>query len=169
MKSILSIILRIDLHQPGSCRADIRQAGSGNIGAANVARVAGPLPGILTLLLDAGKGALAVWLLVVKGNYQSVEKVFLFACVVYIAYIISGVLVQPDWKEAAIYSVRPVLMLDRGYIYMLIGMVGAYRGMQVRESARELGRLTTVAVVQSIFMVILADALFAILFVKIDF
>ena len=52
---------------------------------------------------------------------------------------------------------------------MLIGMVGAYRGMQVRESARELGRLTTVAVVQSIFMVILADALFAILFVKIDF
>ena len=52
---------------------------------------------------------------------------------------------------------------------MLIGMVGAYRGMQVRESARELGRLTTVAVVQSIFMVILADALFAVLFVKIDF
>jgi acyl phosphate:glycerol-3-phosphate acyltransferase len=41
---------------------DIRQAGSGNIGAANVARVAGPLPGILTLFLDAGKGALAVWL-----------------------------------------------------------------------------------------------------------
>ena len=51
----------------------------------------------------------------------------------------------------------------------LIGMVGTYRGMQVRESARELGRLTTVAVVQSIFMVILADALFAVLFVQIDF
>jgi phospholipid/cholesterol/gamma-HCH transport system permease protein len=52
---------------------------------------------------------------------------------------------------------------------LLIGMVGAYRGMQVRESARELGRLTTTAVVQSIFLVILADALFAILFVQIDF
>jgi phospholipid/cholesterol/gamma-HCH transport system permease protein len=52
---------------------------------------------------------------------------------------------------------------------VLIGMVGAYRGMQVRESARELGRLTTMAVVQSIFMVILADALFAVLFVQIDF
>ena len=52
---------------------------------------------------------------------------------------------------------------------ILIGMVGAYRGMQVRESARELGRLTTMAVVQSIFMVILADALFAILFVQLDF
>ena len=42
--------------------ADVRAAGSGNIGATNVARVAGPLPGILTLLLDAVKGALAVWL-----------------------------------------------------------------------------------------------------------
>ena len=35
---------------------DVRQAGSGNIGAANVTRVAGPVSGILTLLLDAGKG-----------------------------------------------------------------------------------------------------------------
>jgi phospholipid/cholesterol/gamma-HCH transport system permease protein len=51
----------------------------------------------------------------------------------------------------------------------LIAMVGTYRGLQVRDSARELGRLTTVAVVQSIFMVILADALFAVLFEKIGF
>src|SRR5690349_2773310 len=68
--------------------------------------------------------AVALWFLVVKGNYQSVEKIFLFACVLYITYVISGFLVQPDWKEAAIYSVRPVLMLDSDYIYMLIGMVG---------------------------------------------
>jgi NRAMP (natural resistance-associated macrophage protein)-like metal ion transporter len=69
-------------------------------------------------------GAVAVWSLVVKGSYRSVEKVFLWACVVYIAYIISGFLVRPDWKTAAIDSVRPVLMLDGGYITMLIGMVG---------------------------------------------
>lgn len=41
---------------------DVRSIGSGNIGAANVARSAGPIAGILTLLLDAGKGYLAVWL-----------------------------------------------------------------------------------------------------------
>jgi NRAMP (natural resistance-associated macrophage protein)-like metal ion transporter len=68
--------------------------------------------------------AIAVWFLVVKGNYQSVEKIFLFACVFYVTYVISGILVKPDWKEAAIYSVKPVLMLEPSYIYMVIGMVG---------------------------------------------
>jgi acyl phosphate:glycerol-3-phosphate acyltransferase len=41
---------------------DVRQYGSGNIGATNVSRVAGPLAGILTLILDAAKGAAAVWI-----------------------------------------------------------------------------------------------------------
>ena len=41
---------------------DVRKTGSGNIGATNVARAAGPLAGILTLVLDAAKGALAVFL-----------------------------------------------------------------------------------------------------------
>lgn len=51
----------------------------------------------------------------------------------------------------------------------LIALVGTYRGMQVHDSSRELGRLTTVAVVQSIFLVIFADAVFAIVFVELDF
>lgn len=51
----------------------------------------------------------------------------------------------------------------------LIALTGTLRGLQVRESSRELGRLTTVAVVQSIFLVIFADALFAVFFLEIDF
>ena len=50
----------------------------------------------------------------------------------------------------------------------LIAFIGTARGMQVRDSSRELGRLTTVAVVQSIFLVILADALFAVVFLELD-
>jgi phospholipid/cholesterol/gamma-HCH transport system permease protein len=52
---------------------------------------------------------------------------------------------------------------------LVIALVGTYRGLQVRESSRELGRLTTVAVVQSIFLVIFADAVFAVVFVELDF
>ncbi|MEO6080960.1 MAG: ABC transporter permease [Steroidobacteraceae bacterium] len=52
---------------------------------------------------------------------------------------------------------------------ILIAMAGTYRGLQVQGSARELGRLTTVAVVQAIFLVLLADAMFAVFFMKIDF
>jgi phospholipid/cholesterol/gamma-HCH transport system permease protein len=52
---------------------------------------------------------------------------------------------------------------------LVIALTGTLRGLQVRESSRELGRLTTVAVVQSIFLVIFADALFAVYFLEIDF
>jgi len=69
-------------------------------------------------------GALIVWALVVKGTYASVERIFLFATAIYVCYIVSGVLVKPDWKEAALYSVKPVLMFDPDYITLLIGMVG---------------------------------------------
>ena len=69
-------------------------------------------------------GALAVWFLVVKGTYRSVEKIFLFACIVYAAYIVSALMIKPNWKEALINSVHPQLMLEPGYIAMLIGMVG---------------------------------------------
>ena len=41
---------------------DVRKSGSGNIGATNVARVAGPVPALLTLLFDFAKGAVPVWL-----------------------------------------------------------------------------------------------------------
>jgi phospholipid/cholesterol/gamma-HCH transport system permease protein len=51
---------------------------------------------------------------------------------------------------------------------LLIALSGTYRGLQVRDSSRELGRLTTVAVVQSIFLVIFANAMFAIAFWQLD-
>ncbi len=59
-------------------------------------------------------------------------------------------------------------MIKAPVFAILIAMVGTLRGMQVRTSSRELGRLTTAAVVQSIFLVILADAVFAILFLELD-
>jgi len=92
---------------------------------ANFAGVAGALELFrVSRYISVPLAAAAVWLLVVKGTYRGVEKVFLGACVVYVAYIISAVLIKPDWREAAMASVQPVLMLDPAYITMVIGMVG---------------------------------------------
>jgi Mn2+/Fe2+ NRAMP family transporter len=92
---------------------------------ANFAGIAGSLELFhVSRYVSVPAGAVAVWLLVKEGTYQSVEKIFLFACIVYVAYIISGILVEPNWKAAAIYSFKPTVMLDSAYIYMLIGMVG---------------------------------------------
>jgi Mn2+/Fe2+ NRAMP family transporter len=68
--------------------------------------------------------SVAIWFLIVKGNYKSAERIFLLACILYVAYIVSGILVKPDWTQAAIYSFKPTVMLDRDYIEMLIGLVG---------------------------------------------
>jgi Mn2+/Fe2+ NRAMP family transporter len=68
--------------------------------------------------------AAAVSLLVVKGTYDRIEKIFLFACSLYVCYIVSGILIRPDWEQAVFNSVRPVLLFDPAYITMLIGMVG---------------------------------------------
>lgn len=68
--------------------------------------------------------ALGVWLLVVKGNYKVVEKVFLVACVFYLAYVVSGVLARPDWGTVGRAMVHPGFRFDAPYIYLLIGIVG---------------------------------------------
>ncbi|HMF53191.1 MAG TPA: Nramp family divalent metal transporter [Edaphobacter sp.] len=71
--------------------------------------------------------AFIVWLLVVKGDYKSVEKVFLVASVVYIAYIFAGVLSGPNWHEALVQTVKlpgRAVWSDRNYVYMTIGIIG---------------------------------------------
>jgi Mn2+/Fe2+ NRAMP family transporter len=69
-------------------------------------------------------GAFLVWALVVKGTYRFVEKVFLIACVFYIAYPISSFLAHPSWSEAMINTVRPSFQMDSGYLYMVVGLIG---------------------------------------------
>jgi NRAMP (natural resistance-associated macrophage protein)-like metal ion transporter len=69
-------------------------------------------------------GAFFVWILVVRGTSRSVEKVFLAACVFYIAYIISGFLAHPEWKQAAAGTIIPSMNMGTDCIYVIIGLVG---------------------------------------------
>jgi NRAMP (natural resistance-associated macrophage protein)-like metal ion transporter len=65
-----------------------------------------------------------VWLLVVKGTYSLVEKIFLIASGFYITYVISGFMAGPDWGLVAEKSIIPTFSFQPGYLLMLIGLVG---------------------------------------------
>jgi Mn2+/Fe2+ NRAMP family transporter len=71
--------------------------------------------------------AVIVWAMVVRGTYNSVEKIFLAASAFYVSYIVAGLLAHPDWKAAAFATVtRPQAagIRNYGYLYMVIGLVG---------------------------------------------
>ena len=65
-----------------------------------------------------------IWFLVVHGNYRTVEKVFLGACIIYFSYILSGFMAKPDWGEVARHTVYPTFYMNAAFIGLLIGMVG---------------------------------------------
>src|ERR1700739_639958 len=68
-----------------------------------------------------------VWLIVVKGQYKSVEKVFLAASFFYITYILAGLLSKPAWLEALTATVLPphrAAFQQESYLYVVIGVVG---------------------------------------------
>ena len=92
---------------------------------ANFAGIAGSLEIFeVNRYISVPLGALAVWLLVVKGTYRSVEKIFLVASAFYVAYVISAVMIEPDWGQALESSVMPVVYFDGPYLAILIGLVG---------------------------------------------
>jgi NRAMP (natural resistance-associated macrophage protein)-like metal ion transporter len=68
--------------------------------------------------------AILVWLLIVKGSYKVVEKVFLVACLVYIAYPIAAFMAGPDWNVVMKATVTPTFKTDSAYLMTLIGIVG---------------------------------------------
>jgi NRAMP (natural resistance-associated macrophage protein)-like metal ion transporter len=71
--------------------------------------------------------AAVVWALVVRGTYDSVEKIFLAASGFYVCYIIAGLLAHPDWKAAALATFSPPStagIRNYGYLFMVIALVG---------------------------------------------
>jgi NRAMP (natural resistance-associated macrophage protein)-like metal ion transporter len=68
--------------------------------------------------------ALLVWVLVLRGSYKQVEKIFLLACVLYLSYVVSAILAKPNWLLAARNTAIPTLHLDGGYLLMLTALIG---------------------------------------------
>lgn len=89
-------------------------------GVAEAARLFGLSPYIAVPV-----GAALIWLLVLRGSYQAVERIFLVACLVYLAYPISGILAKPDWGHVMQQSVTPAFRFTDAYLLITVGIVGA--------------------------------------------
>ena len=68
--------------------------------------------------------AVAVWLLIVKGTYRLVEKIFLVACLVYVAYPVAAFLAGPDWSAVGRGLVLPETSVTPESLTMIVGLVG---------------------------------------------
>jgi Mn2+/Fe2+ NRAMP family transporter len=69
-------------------------------------------------------GAFVVWWIVVKGNYKTVEKIFLIACSVYLTYIVSALFAKPVWKDVMKQTFNPRIESSAAWVLMIIGIVG---------------------------------------------
>lgn len=87
--------------------------------------------------------ALAIWLMVVKGSYASVEKVFLAMTLVFFAYPVSAILAHPNWGEAARQTVLPSIHFNQAYLVMFVATVGTsitpYMQVYVQSSVADKG------------------------------
>ncbi len=124
--------------------------------------------------------ALLVWLLIVKGSYKPVERVFLIASAFYITYIVSGILANPPWGEVLRATVTPSFSFDAGYVTIFITVIGttiapwmqfylqssiADKGIQVKDYVYErldvvVGSLTT-DIVAAFIIIACAATLYA--------
>lgn len=76
-------------------------------------------------LLSVPLAALSIWLLVVRGTYRIVERIFLVACLFYFVYPVSAFLAHPPWREVLRDTLLPSrIEFGSGYVGMLVGLVG---------------------------------------------
>jgi NRAMP (natural resistance-associated macrophage protein)-like metal ion transporter len=69
-------------------------------------------------------GSVAIWLLVTKGTYRTVERILLLACVLYFGYVLAGILAKPDWSHVVKKLVIPGIQTDPEFIMLTIAIIG---------------------------------------------
>lgn len=65
-----------------------------------------------------------IWWLVVKGSQKRVERIFLAMSLVFLCYILSAYLADPDWKIIGESIVQPTFRTDATYLFMIVAMIG---------------------------------------------
>jgi len=99
---------------------------------ANAALVISEFVGIVTALdifgvpgwLSAPIAGTGLWLLIARGSYQRVEKIFLFFTLTFFAYIIAAVLGNPPWEQVAYHTFVPSVRFEGQYLQTLMAAIG---------------------------------------------
>ena len=68
--------------------------------------------------------AVGIWLLVTRGSYRRVERVFLALTAIYAAYVLAGFLAHPDWHAAAHGTVVPSVQSSSAWLLIVIAAIG---------------------------------------------
>ncbi|MFN8532968.1 MAG: Nramp family divalent metal transporter [Dehalococcoidia bacterium] len=84
---------------------------------------AGQLFGLQPILVVPIVGA-ALWLLITRGDYVRIERVFLVMSLVFLAYPVAAFLAGPNWGDVATSVVTPRIELNSGYIFLVIALIG---------------------------------------------
>ncbi|HEX3129473.1 MAG TPA: Nramp family divalent metal transporter [Thermoanaerobaculia bacterium] len=84
-----------------------------------------------------------VWLLITKGSYERVEKVFLLLSLAFLAYVGAAFLAKPDWSEVFRQTLHPQVRMEVGYLHLLIALIGTtispYMQLYIQSSVVEKG------------------------------
>ena len=87
--------------------------------------------------------SLGIWLMVVRGSYRSIERVFLAMTLVFFAYPISAVLAHPNWGAVARHTIVPTFRFNSTYLLLFVATVGTsitpYMQVYVQSSVADRG------------------------------
>ncbi len=87
--------------------------------------------------------AVLVWLLITRGSYERVERIFLVLSLVFLAYVGAAFLARPDWGAVLRETLQPRVQLNASYLQLLIALIGTtispYMQLYVQSSVVEKG------------------------------
>ena len=78
----------------------------------------------ITRYISVPIAAVMIWVLVVKGSFKIVERVFIVLSLVYATYIISGVMAHPNWSVVFHSTISPKLHTDPAFMFLAIALIG---------------------------------------------
>lgn len=99
---------------------------------ANIGTIAAEFAGIAAALEIIGinrtisilLGFLSVYLLINKGNFKKLERIFLLTSAFYLVYFLSALIAHPNWPLAFHSLITPGLQFNKGFLLTVIALIG---------------------------------------------